>query len=259
MAKKEEEFAPDRESHPTQSEEEREALIEGNLRLVLRIANDFLNRGLEWDDLVAAGNNGLIKAADHYDRDRKTKFSTYSAIWIKQAMREAINESRTIREPVGSQLHRSRIRRVEQALMEQNGGQRPSDEELAKAANLPLVTVQRLRDSRPPELRSLNEIVGNGTDDGTEFGNLIEDSNATTPDQQIIHLEEIEQLLAYLDMLPPRERLVLRLRYGLDGEPIRTLDAVGKQLHCSNERIRQLQAQALERLRKLICGERQSG
>ena len=118
------------------------------------------------------------------------------------------------------------------------------------------MTVQRLRDSRPPELRSLNEIVGAGSDDGTEFGNLIEDSNATAPDQEIIHLEEIDQLLAYLDTLPERERLVLRLRFGLDGEPIRTLDEVGKQLGCSNERVRQIQARALEKLHRRICEDR---
>ena len=255
MAEQEEEFAHTREPVPAKTAAEREALIEGNLRLVLKIANDFLGRGLEWDDLVSEGNRGLVAAADRYDPRRGTKFSTYSAWWIKQAIRQAIADAKTIHVPIGSQLHRSRIKRTERALIEKNGGSRPSDEELAKATRLPLVTVQRLRDSRPPELRSLNEIVGGDSDDGTELGNLLEDSSAAAPDQEIIHLEEIDQLLAYLDTLPERERLVLRLRFGLDGEPVRTLDEVGRILGCSNERVRQIQARALEKLNRSICGE----
>ena len=253
MAEQEEEFARTRESASAKTAAEREALIEGNLRLVLKIANDFLGRGLEWDDLVSEGNRGLVTAADRFDPGRGTKFSTYSAWWIKQAIRQAIADARTIHVPIGSQLHRNRIKRTERALVEKNAGRRPSDEELATATGLPLVTVQRLRDSRPPELRSLNEIVGGDSDDGTEFGNLLEDCNTSAPDQEIIHLEEIDQLLAYLDTLPERERLVLRLRFGLDGEPIRTLDEVGQQLGCSNERVRQIQSRALEKLHHRIC------
>ena len=252
MAKKEEEFVSI--PPPQKSKEERKALIEGNLRLVLKIANDFIGRGLEFDDLVAEGNVGLVRAADHFDPERGTKFSTFSAWWIKQTIRKAIGESRTIRVPPGTQQRRSRIRRTEHALTEQNG-ERPSDEEVAKAAGLSLATVQRQRGARSPELRSLNEIVGGDSDEGTELGNLIEDTNAEAPDQKIIHLEEIEQLLAYLDELPERERLVLRLRFGLDGEPIRTLDEVGRQLGCSNERVRQIQARALKKLQRNICGE----
>ena len=252
MAEKEEEFARTEKSAAADAAAEREALIEGNLRLVLKIANDFIGRGLEWDDLVSEGNRGLVTAADRFDPCRGTKFSTYSAWWIKQAIRQAIADARTIHVPIGSQLHRSRIRREERSLVEKTGG-RPSDEELAKATGLPLVTVQRLRDSRPPELRSLNEIVGGDADDGTELVNLLEDSRAAAPDQEIIHLEEIDQLLAYLDALPERERLVLRLRFGLDGEPVRTLDEVGRLLGCSNERVRQIQARALEKLHRSIC------
>ena len=253
MAKQEEEFA--RISSPKKSKEEREALIEGNLRLVLKIANDFIGRGLEWDELVSEGNRGLVRAADRFDPRIGAKFSTYSAAWIKQAIRQAIADARTIRVPIGTQLHRNRILRTERALTEANGGRRPSDEELANATGLSLVTVQRLRDSRLPELRSLNEIVGGDSDEGIELGNLIVDNSAEAPDQETIRLEEIEQLLAYLDELPERERLVLQLRFGLDGEPIRTLDEVGKQLGCSNERVRQIQARALKRLHRNICGE----
>jgi len=269
MADREEEFARNRETPADEASAaerealiedppvdeaaaEREALIKANLRLVQKIANDFLGRGLEWDDLVAEGNLGLVNAVDHFDPDRGTKFSSYSAWWIKQAIRKAIGESKTIRVPPGTQLRRSRIRRAEHELLEQNGGVRPSDEELAKATGLSLETVRRQRDGRPPELRSLNEIVGSDSDEGTELGNLIVDPSAVAPDQETIHIEEIEQLLAYLDKLPPRERQVLQLRFGLDGKPVYTLDEVGELLGCSNERVRQIQARALKRLQRSI-------
>ena len=239
----------------TDGEEERkskskvDALIEDNLRLVLKIANDFIGRGLEWDDLVAEGNRGLITAAQRFDASVGAKFSTYSAWWIKQAIKQAIaDQVTTVRVPIGTRLNSGRIRRTVHDLTEKLGRE-PSDEEVAAESKLPLVTVRRLRGNRQVDMQSLNAIVaGDDSSDGTELQNLIADDDSDSPDKVLIRLEEVEQLLKLLDELPERERRILRMRFGLDGEVVRTLDEVGSELHCSNERVRQIQNRALRKL-----------
>lgn len=235
------------------SQSQVDALIEENLRLVLKIANDFLGRGLPWDDLVSEGNRGLITAARRFDASRGAKFSTYSACWIKQAIRQAIaDHAKTVRVPIGTQLNSSRIKRAVRKLTE-NLGRPPTDEEVAAEAKLPLVTVQRLRDTRQVDMQSLNaQVHGDDTDDGTELLNLIADNDAESPDMALIRVEEVEQLLKLLDRLSERERRILRLRFGLDGEAVRTLDEVGAELNCSNERVRQLQNRALRKLHDMM-------
>ena len=235
------------------SQSQVDALIEENLRLVLKIANDFLGRGLAWDDLVAEGNLGLITAARRFDASRGAKFSTYSAWWIKQAIRQAIaDHAKTVRVPIGTQLNISRIKRAVRTLTEKSG-RSPTDEEVAEAANLPLVTVQRLRDSRQVDMQSLNaQVHGDDSADGTELLNLIADTEADSPDKALIRIEEVEQLLKLLDRLSERERMILRLRFGLGGEVVRTLEEVGAELNCSNERVRQLQNRALRKLRTMM-------
>ena len=230
-----------------------DALIEENLRLVLKIANDFLGRGLEWDDLVSEGTRGLITAARRFNADRGAKFSTYSACWIKQAIRQAIaDHAKTVRVPIGTQLNSSRIKRAVHGLTDKLG-RSPTDEEVAEAAKLPLVTVQRLRDTRQVDMQSLNEQVhGDDAADGTELLNLLADAEAEAPDMALIRVEEVEQLLRLLDRLSERERRILRLRFGLDGEAVRTLDEVGAELNCSNERVRQLQNRALRKLHDMM-------
>ena len=235
------------------SQSQVDALIEENLRLVLKIANDFLGRGLPWDDLVSEGNRGLITAARRFDASRGAKFSTYSACWIKQAIRQAIaDHAKTVRVPIGTQLNSSRIKRAVRGLTEKLG-RSPTDEEVAAEAKLPLVTVQRLRDTRQVDMQSLNaQVHGDDTDDGTELLNLIADNDAESPDKALIRVEEVEQLLKLLDRLSERERRILRLRFGLDGEAVRTLDEVGAELNCSNERVRQLQNRALRKLHDMM-------
>ena len=233
------------------SQSEVDALIRGNLRLVLKIANDFIGRGLEWDDLVAEGNRGLITAARRFDSTVGAKFSTYSACWIKQAIRQAIaDQVTTVRVPIGTRLNSGRIKRAVQKLTEKLGRE-PTDEEVAAEAKLPLVTIKRLRGTRQVDMQSLNAIVaGDDSSDGTELQNLIADDDSDSPDKVLIRLEEVEQLLKLLDELPERERRILRMRFGLDGEVVRTLDEVGSELHCSNERVRQIQNRALTKLQK---------
>ena len=228
-------------------------LIMENLRLVLKIANDFLGRGLPWDDLVSEGNRGLVTAAHRFDPDKGAKFSTYSAWWIKQAIRQAIAEqTKTVRVPVGTQLNSRRIKRsVRKLTLELD--REPTDKEVAADAGLPLATVERLRNNRQVDMQSLNEIVGGAESDGAELQDFFADENSFSPDKEMIKVEDIEQLLVLLDELPDRERQVLRLRFGLDGSPVLTLDEVGSILHCTNERVRQIQLQALRRLHKQMC------
>ena len=237
-----------------------EALIEGNLRLVLKIANDFLGRGLPWDDLVSEGNRGLMTAARRYNPRRGAKFSTYSALWIKQAIRQAIAEqAQAVRIPIGTQQNSRRIQRCVREL-ETALGRDPSDEEVAEKTGLPLVTVQRLRDKRQADMQSLNAIISNSDQDGTEFQDFFADEITPPPDQALLKIEDIEQLLSLLDTLTDRERQVLRLRFGLDGSPILTLEEVGKNLNCTNERVRQIQNQALQKLHdRMIDDERHHG
>ena len=236
------------------SDEERkpevEALIESNMRLVLKIANEFLGRGLSWDDLVSEGNMGLVIAARRFDPSRGAKFSTYSAWWIKQAIRQALAEqTQTIRVPVGTQLNSRRIKRsVRKLTLELN--RVPTNEEVAADAKVATATVDRLRDTRQVDMQSLNELVGSDESDGVELQDFFADDASDSPDQELIKVEDIDQLLQLLDSLPPKEKHVLKLRFGMDGSPVMTLEDVGALLNCTSERVRQIQNQALKRLHK---------
>ena len=232
-----------------------DALIEQNMRLVLKIANDFLGRGLPWDDLVSEGNRGLMSAARKFNPERGTKFSTYSAWWIKQAIRQAIAEqTQAVRVPIGTQLNSRRIKRGIKLFIE-NNGREPNDEELAEYIHLPLATIKRLRNTRQADMQSLNSNVLNEEEEGSEFQEFLTDNETPAPDENLLKIEDIEQLLRLLDRLPPREKMVLKLRFGLDGSPILTLEEVGRQLNCTNERIRQIQILALEKLHTMMTGE----
>ena len=227
-----------------------DVLIRDNMRLVLKIANDFLGRGLPWDDLVSEGNRGLVIAAHRFNPELGAKFSTYSAWWIKQAIRQALAEqTQTIRVPVGTQLNSRRIKRsVRKLTLELN--RIPTNEEVAADANVAMATVERLRDTRQVDMQSLNEFVGSDDSDGVELQDFFADDSGGTPDQELIKVEDIEQLRALLDGLPDKEKQVLKLRFGMDGAAVMTLEDVGGLLHCTSERVRQIQNQALKRLHK---------
>ena len=234
------------------SEEERnpevEALIESNMRLVLKIANEFLGRGLSWDDLVSEGNMGLVIAARRFDPSRGAKFSTYSACWIKQAIRLAIAEQgQTVRVPMGTQINSRKIRKALNVLTEELG-RPPTNDELAEFTHLPLVTIERLRDSKPLNITSLKTPVDDDTPEGVEFLDFISDDSFPSPADEMVKVEDVEQLLRLINTLSERERKVICLRFGIGGTPVRTLDQVGKILDCTNERVRQIQNIALKKL-----------
>jgi RNA polymerase primary sigma factor len=190
---------------------EAEALIRENMRLVLKIANDFLGRGLPWDDLVSEGNRGLVIAAHRFNPEMGAKFSTYSAWWIKQAIRQALAEqTSTIRVPVGTQLNARRIKRsVRKLTLELH--REPTDTEVADDAHVSLATVERLRNTRQVDMQSMNELVGSDDSDGVELQDFFTDESSDAPDKELIKVEDVDQLLSLLDSLPPKEKQVLKL------------------------------------------------
>ncbi len=232
-----------------QGEEARQKMIRANLRLVVKIAQDYAGYGLPLLDLISEGNIGLMRAVDRFEPSKGAKLSTYAAWWIKQAVKRALaNQGKTIRLPVHLTDKISRLRRISTQLSEEFGRE-PTDEELAEELGIPPAKVARLRSAaiRPA---SLNATVGDS--DGSELGELVRDENARSPDDLVANVDITKNVLSSLDILDERERKILTLRYGLDGGPALTLEEVGAQFNVTRERIRQLQNIALRKIRRVI-------
>ena len=233
-------------------DEARATLIEANLRLVVKIAHDFKGLGLPLLDLISEGNIGLMRAVEKFDPAKGAKFSSYAAWWIKQSMRRALaNQSRVIRIPVQSAGKINKIKSVKMKLAEQLGRE-PTDEEIA--ANLGFsgrtVTGLRLADLRT---FSLHDPIQQGEDG--EFQDIIPDQGAMTPDRILGDEESVHRLLSLLSQLDDRERLILQLRFGLDGKRPKTLEEVSQEIRRTRERVRQIQNQALAKLRAMLADE----
>ena len=238
----------DEESH----DEARSTLIKANLRLVVKIAHDFKGLGLPLLDLISEGNIGLMRAVEKFDPVKGAKFSSYAAWWIKQSMRRALaNQSRTIRIPVQSAGKINKIKSVRMKLTEELGRE-PTDGEIAEHLDFSERTVAGLRLA---DLRtfSLHDPIQQGEEG--EFQDIIPDRRAMTPDQILGDVESVKRLLTLLDELEDRERLILKMRFGLDGYRARTLEEVSQAIGRTRERVRQIQNQALVRLRTLLADE----
>jgi len=234
----------------------RERMIKANLRLVVKIAHDYDGLGLPLLDLINEGNIGLMKAVERFDPAKGGKLSTYAAWWIKQSIKRALaNQSKTIRLPVHLVDKISRLRRVALQLQEVFGRE-PTDDELAEELGIPAHRVALLRSiaARPT---SLDAPIGE--DETSTFGEVVQDERAADPYAQLEEKTVTAMVTELLSRLDPREQEILRQRFGLDGEPEKTLEEVGADLGVTRERIRQIQNIALSKLRRMIQKLEQTG
>lgn len=224
-------------------------MIKANLRLVVKIAQDYSGYGLSLSDLISEGNIGLMNAVERFDPEKGGKLSTYGAWWIKQSIKRALaNQSKTIRLPIHMVDKIARMRRISSILAE-SLGREPSDDELATELGLPRQKIAMLKQAaqRPT---SLDAPVNEG--EATEYGDIISDESASDPLEMLTDKNLHDQISGLLSLLNERERRIIDERFGLSGLKPMLLEDVGREFGVSRERIRQLQNSALAKMRKAL-------